>query len=56
MKTYKVTVQTNDGCVTFWYEKSRAKFATDIICRRIWDQLAGLNLHRVEVDLMPDLA
>jgi len=26
MKNYRVQVETYDGCVTIWYEKSKAKF------------------------------
>jgi hypothetical protein len=50
-KTYRVLVETNDGCKTIWYETSRAKKAPSIICERVNRQLAGLNLKRVEVDL-----
>lgn len=53
MKDIRIQVETNDGCVTIWYERSRLKNATDVICKRVTDQLAGLNLKRVEVSLMP---
>jgi len=43
MKTYRIRVTTYDGLQTIWYEKSKAKKAGDIICRRVYDQLAGLN-------------
>ena len=51
MKTYKVRVETYDGCVTWWHEKSKAKKASSIICDRVCKQLFGLNVHRVEVTL-----
>lgn len=51
MKTFRVQVQTNDGCTTIWYEKSAAKKATEIICDRVNKQLCGLNLKSVEVTL-----
>lgn len=51
MKTYKVQVETYDGCRTWWYEKSKAKKASSIICDRVHKQLSGLNVHRIEVSL-----
>ena len=45
----KVRVETNDGCVTFWYENSRAKNPTEVVCNRVTNQLMGLNIKRVEV-------
>jgi hypothetical protein len=51
LKTYRIRVTTNDGCVTIWYETSRAKKAPSIICERVCQQLAGLNIKEVEVDL-----
>jgi hypothetical protein len=51
MKTYKVTVDTNDGCRTIWYEKSKAKKAPTIICNRVYEQLCGLNIKDISVDL-----
>jgi histidinol phosphatase-like enzyme len=53
MKNYRVCVETNDGCATVWYEKSRLKNACDRIHDRVLDQLTGLNLKRVEVSLSP---
>lgn len=50
-KNYKITVETFDGLHTIWYEKSKAKKATDLICRRVYDQLCGLNIKRISVDL-----
>jgi hypothetical protein len=51
MKNYRIKVETFDGCTTIWYEKSRAKKATDIICNRVYSQLCGLNVKRIEVEL-----
>jgi hypothetical protein len=53
MKTIRIQVETYDGCTTIWYEKSRLKNATDAICKRVHEQLAGLNIKRVEVSLSP---
>jgi hypothetical protein len=55
-KTYRISVETNDGCKTIWYETSRAKSACDLICERVNKQLCGLNLKRVEVDLSVPMA
>jgi hypothetical protein len=51
MKTIRVQVETNDGCKTIWYEKSRLKEPTESISKRVNQQLQGLNLKRVEVSL-----
>lgn len=51
MKNYRVRVETNDGCVTIWYEKSKAKYAHLNIQNRVYNQLCGLNLKEVSVDL-----
>lgn len=53
MQTIRIQVETNDGCRTIWYEKSKLKNPTDAICKRVNEQLAGLNLKRVEVSLSP---
>jgi hypothetical protein len=45
----KVRVETYDGCVTFWYEKSRVKNPTEIVCNRVTNQLMGLNIKEVSV-------
>jgi hypothetical protein len=49
MKTYRVRVETNDGCVTIWYEKSRANRACDLINNRVYNQLCGLNIKEIQV-------
>ena len=51
MKTYRIRVTTNDGLMTIWYETSKAKKAPTIICERVYQQLCGLNIKDVEVDL-----
>jgi len=53
MKTIRIQVETNDGCRTIWYEKSRLKEPTKTISERVMDQLSGLNIKRVEVSLAP---
>ena len=53
MKEIRVQVETNDGCCTIWYEKSKLKNPTEVICERVNQQLRGLNLKRVEVTLAP---
>jgi hypothetical protein len=55
-KTYRILVETNDGCKTIWYENSKAKKAPTLICERVNKQLCGLNLKRVEVDLSVPMA
>jgi hypothetical protein len=51
MKNYRIRVETFDGLCTVWYEKSKAKKATDIICKRVYDQLCGLNIKEIDVSL-----
>ena len=53
MKEIRVQVETNDGCITIWYEKSKLKNPTEVICKRVNEQLCGLNLKSVEVTLAP---
>ena len=50
-QSYRVRVETNDGCVTVWYEKSSAKTADKLILNRVYNQLAGLNIKEVCVTL-----
>jgi hypothetical protein len=50
-KTYRVRVETYDGCMTIWYETSRAKKAADLIVNRVYNQLCGLNVKEVEATL-----
>jgi len=48
-KMYRVQVETNDGCVTIWYEQSRDKDACNMINERVYQQLCGLNIKEVSV-------
>ena len=49
MKNYRVQVETYDGCVTVWYEKSKAKSADKLILNRVYNQLCGLNIKEISV-------
>ena len=49
MKNYRVMVETYDGCVTVWYEKSKAKTATKLILNRVYSRLCGLNIKQINV-------
>jgi hypothetical protein len=51
MKMYRVRVETYDGCCTVWYERSKAKKASEIICNRVYQQLSGLNIKEIDVTL-----
>jgi IS5 family transposase len=51
MKNYRVRVETNDGCVTVWYEKSKAESADKLILNRVYNQLCGLNIKEIFVEL-----
>jgi len=50
MKNYRVRVETYDGCVTIWHEKSKAKTASKLILNRVYNQLCGLNIKEISVD------
>ena len=52
LKDIRIEVQTYDGCITIWYERSKLKNACDSIHNRVMNQLAGLNLKRVEVSVI----
>ena len=53
MKTIRIQVETYDGCTTIWYEKSKLKNPTEVICNRVNKQLGGLNIKRIDVSLSP---
>jgi len=53
LKTIRIQVETYDGCRTIWYEKSKLKNPTEVISKRVNEQLCGLNLKRIEVSLSP---
>lgn len=48
-KNYRVMVETYDGCVTVWHEKSKAKTADKLILNRVYNQLCGLNIKEISV-------
>jgi len=50
MKNYRVQVETNDGCVTIWYETSSAQNADKFILNRVYNQLCGLNIKEISVN------
>jgi len=52
MKDIRIEVQTYDGCITIWYERSKLKNACDSIHNRVMNQLAGLNLKYVSVSVI----
>ena len=49
MQTYRIRVEAYDGCVTTWYEESRAKNACEKIHNRVVSRLSGLNIKEVSV-------
>jgi len=53
MKDVRIRVETYDGLSTIWYEKSKLKNPTDVINRRVYNQLCGLNIKEISVDLVP---
>jgi len=53
MKTYRICVETHDGCRTIWYEKSKAKKACDNITNRVYNRLRGLNIKQISVAETP---
>ena len=52
MKDIRVKVTTGDGLCTIWYERSKAKNACDLINKRVYNQLCGLNIKEIEVDVI----
>ena len=52
MKDIRIRVETYDGCCTIWYERSKLKNATDVICNRVTNQLMGLNIKEVNVSVI----
>jgi len=53
IQTFRVIVETYDGCRTIWYEKSRAKKACDNITNRVYNRLCGLNIKQISVQETP---
>ena len=52
LKDIRIRVETYDGCCTIWYERSRLKNACDVICKRVTNQLMGLNIKEVNVSVI----
>ena len=62
MKDIRISVETADGCITIWYERAKLnklvtiQKAQENVCakiqERVMNQLAGLNLKRVEVSVI----
>lgn len=50
MKNYRVQVETYDGCVTIWHEKSSVQNADKFILNRVYNQLCGLNIKEISVN------
>lgn len=54
MKDIRIKVTTADGLCTIWYERSKAKNATEIINKRVYNQLCGLNIKEIDVSVIGD--
>ena len=52
MKDIRIKVTTFDGLCTIWYERSKLKNACDVISKRVYNQLCGLNIKEIEVDVI----
>ena len=52
MKDIRIYVETYDGLCTIWYERSKLKNACDIISKRVYNQLCGLNIKEVQVSVI----
>ena len=52
MKDIRIRVETYDGCCTIWYERSKLKNPTEVICNRVTNQLMGLNIKEVNVSVI----
>jgi len=52
MKDIRIRVETYDGLCTIWYERSKLKNACDVICKRVTNQLMGLNIKEVNVSVI----
>jgi hypothetical protein len=50
MKDIRIRVETNDGCCTIWYERSKQKCST--IQERVYNQLCGLNIKEIDVSVI----
>jgi len=54
MKDIRIQVETFDGCITIWYERSKLKNACDVISKRVYNQLCGLNIKEINVSVIGD--
>ena len=52
LKDIRIYVETYDGLCTIWYERSKLKNACDIISKRVYNQLCGLNIKEVNVSVI----
>ena len=52
LKDIRIRVETYDGCCTIWYERSKLKNPTEVICNRVTNQLMGLNIKEVNVSVI----
>ena len=52
MKDIRIRVETYDGCCTIWYERSKLKNPTEVISKRVYNQLCGLNIKEVNVSVI----
>lgn len=52
MKDIRIRVETYDGLCTIWYERSKLKNACDVISKRVYNQLCGLNIKEVHVSVI----
>ena len=52
VKDIRIYVETADGLCTIWYERSKLKNACDIISKRVYNQLCGLNIKEVNVSVI----
>ena len=50
LKDIRIRVETNDGCCTIWYERSKQKCST--IQERVYNQLCGLNIKEIDVSII----
>lgn len=52
MKDIRILVETADGCVTIWYERSNKENACKFIHNRVYNQLCGLNIKEIDVSVI----
>ncbi len=52
MKDIRILVETADGCITIWYERSNKENACKFIHNRVYNQLCGLNIKEIDVSVI----